>query len=443
MQSIINIPVKELNEVCGLPDRKWSTSTYFNLTNRELVHDKFKYQKFQDDFAENIEVVADDKKGFVGTFRPSYEEFLFSILKALNVNTNRSYIDDVSLTDLLHSRINLLKTLPDEAWLYNNFPVLYRNLQNGRKYIKEVEKEKEDPSMSEIAKEDEHYYYACAMRKDLYNFIKCQTESYRRFVDGRFNFKKLIQSKNYNKFIKENYDQDKLAMYLAHKYLTICEHNMDNKSLLNKYVRLLNRYINSDYNKKVSITVNHSIIDFDEINTRFNIIKTRLDQIDGEVEWVLIPEGKREKYVRAGLDPRTHYMTEEEFNSLVAAGEAKEKFYSDNKPLLKAYGRLKYSGYIAYIYPNGEVLLDTEYNKEYPMGAKGNAIYHMKAMYFEAVSGLDKTVLKQHPAVDRIVHAGNWQKKAQAIIDQPGTEEDKEQAKQLVKRIIEQNEKDS
>ena len=45
MEVIINIPVQELNEVCAKKDRRFSTSTHFNLTNRSYAHDIFKYQK--------------------------------------------------------------------------------------------------------------------------------------------------------------------------------------------------------------------------------------------------------------------------------------------------------------------------------------------------------------------------------------------------------------
>ena len=67
----------------------------------------------------------------------------------------------------------------------------------------------------------------------------------------------------------------------------------------------------------------------------------------------------------------------------------------------------------------------------------------MKAIYFDMVSGLDKQVLKKHPQVGTINHNETWTTRAQKLLDYKGTPEEQEQAKQLVKRIIEQNEKDS
>lgn len=452
METRINISVKELNEVCALPDRKWSTKAHFNLVNRSLVHEVFKYQKFQDDFASIIVCTNDGKGDFIGSFKSSYEEFLFSIINALGLNPKKEYVDNEDLTKKLHEKIAFLKTLPDEAWLYNNFPVLYRNLQRGRKYIKEVEQSIKNSEYIEIAKEDKDYYYSCAMSKNFDNFMQKQVESYRRFTDSRFKYKKLIENKKHNDFISKNYDQNKLAMYLAHKYLCVCENNLNNKKYLMNYMELLIKYLKSDYDKTVSITVDHKIIDFNNIVSRINELKLKTDKmIVSKVDWALIPAGKTDKYVKKGLDPQKHYLTEEELAELRRVGNEKDNFYLKNSPILKIYGPVlkKYgilvneSDYVAYVYSNGEVLFDTEYDEKHPRKVKGNAIYYMKAIYFDMVSGLDKPVLKKHPQVDTINHNETWTKRAQKLLDYKGTPEEQEQAKQLVKRIIEQNEKDS
>ena len=445
METIIN--VKELNEVCAKPDRKWVTQTHFNLTNRENVHEIFRYQKFQDDFVENIACV-NNGKDFIGSFKPSYEEFLRSIIKSLNLKLPRGYSDNEELTNILIQRINELKCIPDEAWLYNEFPELYKDLKEARKYMKEIEEYKKDPAYSELAKEEEHYFYSCGLRagghrRGFDGFVPQQADIYLRFVDRRKAYKELIEKQNFDKFINENYDMDKLAMYLAHKYLLAAEKSPSKRRILSKYNKLLDKYINSSYDKTVTIKVGNEKIDYNNIIERLNKLKDRISKIDGEVPWTLIPEGRRPQYVKAGLDPMTHYMSEEEIEALKKAIEVKEKFYEKNEPLLTAYGTLKYDGYVARIYPNGEVLLDTVCEENNLRKAKGNAMYHMKAIYFDIVSGLDKQVLKKHPQVGTMNHTTSWPERAQKLLENEGTKEEQEQAKQLVKRIIEQNEKDS
>ena len=442
MEIIINIPVKELNEICAKPDRRFSTSTHYYLNNRDYVHNIFKYQKFKDDFADNIVCVNNNTGNFIGSFKPSYKEFIYSVLKALNIDPQAANLSDDELTKIMNDRLRILRNIPNEAELHNEFIVLYRNLQEGRKYIKEVTQEEQNiPAYKDMTDEDKKYFYSCGMRKGFDNYIDCQVEIYRRFIEQRLQYKEYIQKKNYNDFIKSNYDMDKLALYIAHRYLTICENNIDDKRLLKNFYKLLEKYINSSYSKKAEITIKHQIIDYDNIMKRIDNIKEHLKVEDAEVDWTLIPEGRRDKYVKAGLDPIIHIYSQEEIDNLRRAGEEKEKFYKKNPPLLTVYGRFKYSGYVARIYKNGNVILDTDYIENCPKTAKGNAIYHMKAIYFDMVSRLDKTVLKEHPAVDRLFHSGAWQDRVQDLIDSEGTQEEQQEAKELVKRLIEENEK--
>lgn len=444
MELLIN--VKELNEVCGLPDKKYSTETHFNLANRELVHEVFGYQKFQDDFADNIRYVNDGKY-FIGTFKPSYKEYIKSIIKTLGLKLTKGIKDDDKLTELLLDRVEILRTLQAPADLYNEFPILYKTFQEGKKYLAEIESEKDNPVYKDKNKEDSKYYYSCGLRSrgsrgGFDDFVPIQTEVYKRFVERRKQYNKLVEEYSYDKFIQNNYDINKLAMYMAHKYLTVCEQSGDNLRILLQNSKLLEKYISDNrYDKEVTINVNHEIIDYNNILSRFNNLTCRINRIEGEVPWTLVPEGRRAKYVKAGLDPQTIIMTDEALNGLREAGKAKDDFYGKNKPLLKAYGRLKYKGYIAYIYPNGEVLLDTAYDANRPSSAKDNAIYNIPARYFEMISGLNKQVLMHHPQTKRLYHSGAWQERAQKIIDNEGTIEEQEQAQALVDRIIEDNKK--
>ena len=223
---------------------------------------------------------------------------------------------------------------------------------------------------------------------------------------------------------------------MAHKYLTICEQSPDSIRVIKRYTKLLEKYIiESAFSKDVYIKVNGVYINYDNIITRFNEQLRRMENMVAKVNWVIVPEGKLDKYVKKGLDPQKSYiMSDEEIENMRRAKQDKVDFYGKNEPLLKVYGIEEFKGYIAYIYKNGEVLLDT-------ITAKGNAIYHIPARYFEMVSGLDKQKLMHHPAAKRIIHAGNWQSRAQKVIDTEGTLEEQKQAQELVNRIIEDNEK--
>lgn len=449
MEMLIN--VKELNEVCALPNRKFATETHYNLANREMVHEVFGYQKFQDDFADNIKYeVSTTGNSFIGTFSPSYEEYRRSVIQTLGLKLTEDIEDDDKLTELLLDRVEVLRTLQAPADLYNEFPVLYKTFQEGKKFLAEIESEKDNPIYKDKNKEDSKYYYSCGLRSrgsrgGFDDFVPIQTEVYKRFVERRKQYKKLTGNYSYNEFIQNNYDINKLAMYMAHKYLTICEENINNRVIITKYIKLLEKYMNSSYDKEVSITINNKIINYKNIIDRIKKINERLKKVDGLVGWKLAPKGEREKYIASGLDPHKNIpMTEEEINRLRDADEKRgidKDIYIKHDPIFMAYGTDEYEGYIAYIYPNGQVVLDAYYDPENPNHDRDNAIFSMNAKYFEMVSGLKKIPLGRHPMVDHKYHKGAWKERMIKIITQEGTIEDQKEAQDLVNRIIEVNEK--
>ena len=103
--------------------------------------------------------------------------------------------------------------------------------------------------------------------------------------------------------------------------------------------------------------------------------------------------------------------------------------------MLKARGLKKYRGYVAYIYENGRVLLDREYDEKAPSSAKGNAIFAIKAIDFGALSRLDKTTLRKNPKVQPIDHRGYWKDRVNELIYTEGKEEEKEASITLVKKL--------
>jgi hypothetical protein len=440
MEMLIN--VKELNEVCALPDRKFSTETHFNLANREMIHEVFRYQKFHDDFADNIRYEY-STNSFLGTFKPSYDEFLKTVVKTLNLKTNRGFNDDEALTKKLLERVDLLSGLQDRKELRGEFPELNTMLTEAQEYWDEIEQEKANPIYKEDYEEERHYFFSCGLRaegrrKGFDGFIPAQTEIYKRFITRREDYKKLAEKYSYDKFIQDNYDIDKLAMYMADKYLSICEQSPDSRKILERYNKILEKYINEPrFDKNTSIKVNGKYINYDNIMERYNILQERIKNIYAKVNWVIVPEGELDRYVRRGLgSTRSFITTDEEIERIKKVRQDKIDIRNKNKPklLLTVYGEYGLNGYLGDIYDNGEVLLDT-------ISTLDNAIYRIPARYFEMVSGLDKQKLMKHPAVHRLYHAGNWQKRVQKIIDQEGTQEEQEQAKMLVKRLIEENEK--
>ncbi len=410
---------------------------YFSLRNRENIHEIFKYKKFNDDFTDKLSVYRRDDY-IIGMIRPSYEEFLKKIITLLNAKVQPRQKDDEKLTEILLKRVQVLSEIKSEQELKEEFPYLYRDLQDGRAYYNNLQKIRgQEGYTEEQYASGEHYYYSCALKKSLQNFIKSQTELYKRFTINRHSLKELQEKKTYNSYIQKNFNMDKLYMYVIHEYLNKCE-KTNNREEIKKYITIIEKYLNSERDKTIHIITDEGIkVDLDNINKRLYNLKRRISDNSSVVDWVLIPEGKEYHKVTKEGEAKRLVLTKEEIEHLKAKGERKRIFYESSPYIAKAIGLRKYRGYIAYIYENGNVILDREYNEDTPKSASGDAIYVLKAEDFEVLSKQEKPTLRKHPKVEHMNHTKTWEKRVLEKIEEDATREQTEQAHQLVKRLKE------
>lgn len=422
-----------------------------NHATGEIIHDIFKYHKFNYGFSRYLEFKSIE--GNIGFIRPSYKEFLNSICLFLNLPQDIKIEDTDKLTDALNLRIAKLKEITNERELKEEFPQLYYDLREGRKYMSFLDTYKLAHGEDEFYKESKHYYYGSALKQNLNRFITTQVELYRRFVNKRQEYKRKIEDINYNDYIMKYFDKDKVAFYAAYSYLQSSKQVNDDEKM--EYYRVVENYLKSNYDKSVSLVIKQKEIDIKElirdyIKTRYdkdinttdinsyedlqNILKQAQEEYVG---WVIIPGGKDLSKVKASSSSRYRQLElpEIELERLRTIGQGKNAFYEETNYLAKIVGLMKYKGYVAYIYPNGQILVDREYIEKSPKSATGFAIYNLRVEDFELLSKLDKLKLMHHPKVKRIVHSGNWQDKATSIIEQKGTENDLKKAKKLIRKF--------
>lgn len=438
MKKTIQLDLETIIRECSLnPDLKQDHFYFFSISNRENIHEIFKYKKFNEDFTSKLSCYNTGEH-IIGHIRPSYDEFLEKLIIILGVNCRKPIEDNDDLTSKMLDRIERLKTITTEAELKEEFPILYNDLINGRSYYNGLQlmRLREKYSDEQVAN-GEHYYYGCALKKSLKNFITTQSKMYTRYVTDRKKLKELQEKKNYNGYIRKHFDSDKLYMYVIHEYLSHCE-EIEDLDELNYYLKLIEQYLSSTINKNISITTKEGIhIDIANIRKRYENLKKKCENKHSIVEWVLLPEDKDYTSVKQTSPSRTIRMSQKRANKLRKAGEKKKNYYSTSPYIIKAIGLKKYRGYIAYIYENGEIILDREYNSVYPSTAEGDAIYNIKVEDFETLSKESKSFLVGHPRVRRIIHTKDWQSKVDNIINRPGTPEEKEKTKQLIKRLQE------
>jgi len=407
----------------------------FRNTNRENISTIFKYKTFNDDFTDTLSCYSDGTN-IVEFIRPSYNEFLTKLLDSLNIKYDSNIIDDEELTQKMLDRIEVLKRVSTIYELESNFPKLYKDLVNGRKYLRYINEMKKQNRITESEyNKRKDYFYSCGLKRSLGEFIKTQSEMYKRYVTRRYSFKERLRDKSYNKFIKKYFDTNKLAMLVVHEYLSKCEKSND-EELIKEYIRLVEMYLESDYDKNDYIVLdNGKKIDLNNIYQRLENIKNRLNNKTCVVDWVLIPETKTNERVKKVGTPRETLMNYERIEKLRKIGESKTSFYELSGYLLKVVGLQKNKGYVAYIYPNGKVILDREYDSNAPSTAIDNRFFVIDAKDFFKFSGKDKKELLKNEKVKHYNHSKKWRSRARKIIEQETSEEAREEAQKLKIKI--------
>ena len=434
----ININAKQLIKYCS--DGSLSNEDLLfklMLLNRRAqsnVHEVFGYRKFNDDFVERVTVYNDENGK--STIKFSYNDFLIKLFKYLNVKESPLGMTEEEIDSVLNERLIALNSSDIKYKLHDEFPEIFQDYHKGLDYLKSAENMEVHNQYDKRRKDVKiKYYYRCALHPTYYKFVDRQKDLYYRFVNRRNEYKKAVEESSLNNFFKKYFDIDKVYMYIANSYLNICEYTED-KDLIRYYISLVKNYLNSDYDKSVEIEVeNNRKINIDVIQERLAKATKKAAPEISIVNWELIPPSK-DALIRGVSSPRSRVdLTEDQLAILRSKGQKKEKFYAESNPYAKAYGILKHGCYVAYIYPNGEVLLDTLYDDNNPRTAMGNATYNIKAKDFEMVSGLDKSELKNNPKVVKLNHSKNWETRVSEIVNRDNSEEEKESAIQLVKRL--------
>lgn len=431
----IEFSLKSMIRECSInPKLAFEIFNEISLRNRENIHDVFKYKKFNDDFVSSLAVYCDENQ-FIGAVKPSYEFFIERLIQLLNVDVNLDKVTDDELTTILLNRIDFLKKIRRERDLREHFPLLYKDLIDGRNYYNSLQKfKKRDPQRHT---DGEHYYYSCALKKNLQNFINTQVDMYSRYVKNRNKLKEKYENTTFNHLIKKYINLDKLALFMIHNYLLVCETSNDREEI-NEYLKKVIMYLrNPKIDRGVKIHTDNNVeINIDTVLNRVDRIRDRLNKDNREVDWVLIPKGRDYKKVtQQQKATRITIMNYKDIEELRKIGKEKNSFYESTNYIAKVIGLGKYKGYIGYIYKNGQVILDMEYDENRPYTAKGNAIYIMSVCDFENLSKLSKQKLQKDPRVKRYCHIDGWQERINDIVKKEATEVDEYNSNLLVKRL--------
>lgn len=283
IESTINLSVDRLIDECSL-GKKTREEIINDLAklNDKNIHDIFKYRRFRETFTDKV-TCYNNNKSVIGLIKPSYSEFLIKLGNDLGVDVLKLE-DDHNLTKLLHERLDVLKNISSERSLKENFPNIFNNYLEGKVYLDEMNNMRRETIREDLEYEDrKHYYYSCGMRKSLPNYIATQSVLYNRFIDKRLTYKNTLVEDDLTDYFRDNFDFDKMAMYVTYKYLSICN-SCDDLSVKKKYNNLVDVYIKSNYDKNVLIKAdNGKIISVEDIVDKYLDIKGIIREEENKV----------------------------------------------------------------------------------------------------------------------------------------------------------------
>ncbi len=139
-----------------------------------------------------------------------------------------------------------------------------------------------------------------------------------------------------------------------------------------------------------------------------------------KLQWDIIPDGislplPEEEKEENKLQSRT--KTKVSKQDPLELFYQKKTFFDQSEPLLRVMGKDTFDGYVGYIYPNGQVVLDQYYeNSSKKRLAQDVAIYSMGIDDFYRLSHLSKSDIIRNRLCKRFYHRGDWQSKVRGEI---------------------------
>ncbi len=401
--------------------------------------------------------------------------YLQRLKQILNVSNPSIDFNDLQLRQELLDRVAVLRKITTIEELQKEFPEIYNDYilaLDAYPRIKRFEDKNrgnQDPHIQSTLERQKRSYRIYGLDTRFKVFIEKQSLMYRNMVVRRQFVEGYTDNHQIDLTMFTGLNKEKFELYLADKYLTTAQRSEDDK-VKQECVYYLSTYIRETKFSPLAIkNDNGEEITFRKILYRFkkllkqNPILKPIDEprshfegyhwkhVENHVKkyflsgvnWQIVPPGEGTE-----LDDRVIDSLNREYNHLsleekekrikarYAEYERKMKFFESSGYRYRIYGINEFNGYIAFIYPNGEVIMEKFFN-DYAncIPTINEAIYNVKAADFETLSKLKKPALIKDNRCRRIIHRGDWEQKGQAIIDRPSSPETEEEVKQLILRL--------
>ena len=469
----IEISIDTLIHYCASDEENLKNEfTLLRQLFKDAIINTNNYTKANEDFLTHLRTRTNYKNAQTNLFI-SPTNYIKRLKQILGISNQSIDFNDLQLRQEMINKVEELKKISTPEELKQKFPEIYKDYLLSLEAYPKIKRYEEkhrgtkDPKVTETLERQKKLYNLYALDTRFHSFIEKQSLMYRnhvirrQFIEGYTN-EHLIDLRMFT-----GLDKEKFELYLADKYITIAQTTTDDKAK-QECIYFLSTYIRETKFNQISIkNDNGEVITFRKILLRYkkilrnNPILKPIDEdrshfegyhwkhvenhvkkyfING-VNWQIVPPGDGsddldERVVEALNRSYSHLSIEEKekrIKARYAIYDRKIKFFEGTGYLYRIYGIHEFNGYIAFVYPNGEVLMEKFFD-DYAncIPTQNEAIYNVKAIDFETLSKFKKTVLIKDARCKRIIHKGDWEEKGQEIVDRPTTPETQEQVKQLI-----------
>lgn len=309
-----------------------------------------------------------------------------------------------------------------------------------------------------------HLYYGRHRGTDLRKYLRNEGFYYTYLMSAGSGIERVDYSDLFD-FYSDKLEAEKLAMFLAYNYINDAWKSVNgyNFELAQDYLFYVAAYLNSDFSKRLSISINGSKVDYSYIKKKYCDILSVLKDVRGI-------NLNRDVFVNKNIDDnkliinnllnmeqlkidesfikRGHSFTNDgtsgiiRSDSTVTADDLKKikevldnrlYTYLKNNPIAQISCDKSFSDYYAFLYENGLITADRFKNVHSLNQLNEAAIYLFDAFNFEDRIKLTKQELKRYKI--RKYHTLGWEDRITDIINQETDASLQEEGKKLLMRI--------
>ena len=401
---------------------------------------------------------------------------LWDLLRFLNIRN-----EDAS-EELLRKKISQLSSISIDGKLEKKFPKLYEIYLEELEFNKEMQgylkkhhgniKALKNSVVNHNEKSD-IYIEDTLKITNVKSFCKIYSSILKDVLDHFQEYNNYFMNHPLDIYRNNTFLGDTLEADIVMRYIEAI-HSCNNLEDKQKYLYFLTSYFNENKNwihSDIGFKIQDKLIMFDDLyNSYIDILVDnpglkvinydrsefdtftpeeveeymKLELNDAQANWEFLEDGLQEERAARAIyngiknikDPNRKEKTKEELRNLYME---KKELFDQTFNYRTVEGKNTFDGYLAFIYPNGRVILERFFERRKDNSeviAVDQAIYVMNIDEFYSLTNLSKSTIIRDKLCKRYIHKGNWQDKVLKEIQKEGNHPSEEYKKLIYSKKI-------